>query len=334
MRSTPPNKPLHRTVNSLVQIDLGCSLAAYWVDFGGTRRRCCRPVNADPLGVMSKLKLRLCRALLPRILERVSPDVIPRSPPEGNRVNCFSVSIDRDGEPYFLVSSFESDRLHGRIWDGSSYSERAELALSDIDPDQLFVRHYYGLSTVKYLGILDLAYGRTLFLPYLHIHIQRVLDRFRQYRFNQTRLATKRRMELLYFLLERQFEAEADIIPSNIRFHSLGLMSGLYSERWILHPEGSVQRQTVEFYLESLVQSGDLQKPTSMEYELTPKALQSAEEYQEQTRKHTQSISMQRRMFWLTLAIVLLAAVQAGIVKLPVLLDLSAGSTTGEHSRR
>jgi hypothetical protein len=49
MRSTPPNKPLHRTGNSLVQIDLGCSLAAYWVDFGGDRRRCCRPVNADPL---------------------------------------------------------------------------------------------------------------------------------------------------------------------------------------------------------------------------------------------------------------------------------------------
>ena len=48
--SRPPNKPLHRTVNSPVQIDLGCSLAAYWVDFGGTGQRCCRPVNADPLG--------------------------------------------------------------------------------------------------------------------------------------------------------------------------------------------------------------------------------------------------------------------------------------------
>ena len=49
---TPPNKPLHRTVNSLVQFDWQSRLAAYWVDFGRPGQRCCRPVNADPLGGM------------------------------------------------------------------------------------------------------------------------------------------------------------------------------------------------------------------------------------------------------------------------------------------
>ena len=49
-RGVPPsNKPLHRTVYSWVQFDRPCSLASYWVDFGGTGQRCCRPVNADPL---------------------------------------------------------------------------------------------------------------------------------------------------------------------------------------------------------------------------------------------------------------------------------------------
>ena len=54
----PSNKPLHRTGNSLVQFDWQSSLAAYWVDFGGTRRRCCRPVNADPLGGGRELRRR------------------------------------------------------------------------------------------------------------------------------------------------------------------------------------------------------------------------------------------------------------------------------------
>ncbi len=275
---------------------------------------------------MSRFKIFLSRMFLSRALERVSPDRIPRSPPKGNLVNCFSVSVDRNAEPYFLVSSIEGDTLVGHKWDGTSYSEDASLSLAEIDLGELFIRHYYGLDMVKYSGILDLAWGRTFFLPYFRIHVHRFLNRLNQFRFDRTRLAIKRRMELLHFLLERQFQAEADIISSKVHFNSMSITSALYSERWILHPEGSAAHQTVEFYLDSLVQSGDLLKKDEMEYVLTAQSLQTAEEYQEQQRKHAESISMQWRMFWLSVAIVLLTLVQAGIVKLPVLLNLSSVS--------
>jgi hypothetical protein len=103
----------------------------------------------------------------------------------------------------------------------------------------------------------------------------------------------------------------------------MNLMTALYSERWILHPEASTQRQMVEFYMDSLVESGDLKRISDLEYELTAKSLKTAEEYEEQEKKHAESVSMRWRMFWLSVAIVFLTIVQAGIVKLPVLADLS-----------
>jgi hypothetical protein len=82
------------------------------------------------------------------------------------------------------------------------------------------------------------------------------------------------------------------------------------------------QHQKVEFYLDSLVDTGELKK-INYEYVLTGNALRAIEEYEEQERKHTESVKIQWRMFWLTLVIALLTFVQAGLVKMPALIDLS-----------
>ena len=98
--------------------------------------------------------------------------------------------------------------------------------------------------------------------------------------------------------------------------------------RWFLHPQGEQQQQRLEFYLNSLVTTGELNM-NGHKYVVTGQALRAIEEYEEQERKHTESVKMQWRMFWVALAVVALTGVQAGLVKLPTLLDLSNSRPEG-----
>ena len=99
-------------------------------------------------------------------------------------------------------------------------------------------------------------------------------------------------------------------------------MTGLYSVKWIYHPDKESQRKRLTFHLDSLVDTGELRR-VGLKYELTGEALKAIEIYEEQERKHTENVKIQRRMFWLTLAIVLLTGAQANLYKLPTLIDLS-----------
>jgi hypothetical protein len=136
-----------------------------------------------------------------------------------------------------------------------------------------------------------------------------------QYFFNKKKLVTKQRIDLLRLLVERRLDGHKAESP-------VDLMTALYSIKWVLHPERDTQKERVRFYLDSLVSTGELSK-LDHRYELTGKALQAIEVYEEQERKHTESIKAQRAMFWLTMAIALLTAAQADLIKFPTLLDLS-----------
>ena len=122
---------------------------------------------------------------------------------------------------------------------------------------------------------------------------------------------------------------------SDLDFYRRKLVAVLGYALWVqpglLHPEGSSQRQTVQFYLDSLVETGELRRLSDSTYELTGQAIKTVEDYEEHERKYGEGLSMQRRMVWLSFAIVLLAVVQAGIavvqagiVQLPLLIDLSS----------
>ena len=62
---------------------------------------------------------------------------------------------------------------------------------------------------------------------------------------------------------------------------------------------------------------------SNYKYRLTGKALHTVEMYEEQERRHAEGVKVQWKMVWLTLAILALTLVQAGLVKLPTILDLS-----------
>jgi hypothetical protein len=150
---------------------------------------------------MLSLTTKLCRYFLHRTLSRNCESTIPRSGEKGERVNCFTVSIDKAGDPYLMVLEIHGDQLKCIEWNGKRYEIDSTISLKNIHPSQFCITHYYGLSEIRYFGIMDFVIGRLILWPYIKIHFVRILSKFDQYIFNKKKLVTKQRVDLLRFLM-------------------------------------------------------------------------------------------------------------------------------------
>ena len=142
-------------------------------------------------------------------------------------------------------------------------------------------------------------------------------EKYLQNSFNKKKLITKQRIDLLRFMLNDQLDRSHNGIDI------IDLMTKIYSLRWIMHPSRDHEERKLELYLESLVLSGDISK-IDREYVVTGKALSTLEKYEEDERRHSEAVILQKKMVSLTFIIAFLALVQSGVVKLPVLIDFSS----------
>lgn len=214
-----------------------------------------------------------------------------------------------------LVKATAGESLECLEWSGERFDIPKAVSFSEVPEIDFSITHFYGYAEIQYKGLRDFTAGRLLRLPYLKIFIVRWIESIDQYFFNKKKLVTKQRVDLLRFLVARHLDGKS------IESH-LELMTGLYSIKWVLHPERRSQQARLRFYLDSLVSTGELESRNG-EYALTGIALQTIENYEEQERKHTENVKTQRANAWLTAAIVLLTAAQAGVIKFPTLIDLS-----------
>jgi hypothetical protein len=275
------------------------------------------------------LKQRILRRLLPRLLTRKSPSSIPRSGEEGKKVNCYTIRIIEDnGEWLHLVEKFDKEKneLHVLSPDNkNSFVIPKSHTLNHFAPEKFHFTHYYGLYQLDYNSVYDLAFNFISKYDVVKVHIKIFWDIISQSRFNKKILVTKNTRELLHFLVEKQLNddiknSENWFSSSRKAIDEFSLMTELYSLRWVSHPESSQQRKKVELYLDSLVQSGNLQK-NNHDYFVTGKALQTLEEYEENERRHQDAVKIQKGILWLTFVIAVAALVQAGIIKASCIAD-------------
>ena len=271
-----------------------------------------------PEGLMSPAAHSLSSWLLSRVLSRPCGSRIPRSGSNGEKVNCFVTAIDKGDDPYLVVQSLSNGQLGCIEWDGSSYTTAVEHPLSSFRLRDFRITHYYGLSEVRYDGLVDFLINRFTAWPYVKIHVVRSFTRFDQYLFNKKKLVSKASHDLLKLLVNEALEGRTE-------HESLELMTALYSIKWYSHPEGGAVHNRLEFYLDSLTETGELRK-VNYKYVVTGQALRAIEEYEEQERKHTENVKMQWRTFCLAFAVATLTVVQAGLVKLPTLIDFTSTS--------
>lgn len=162
---------------------------------------------------------------------------------------------------------------------------------------------------------MELALGRIFRVPYIKAKFHSAYHSLAQGLYNRRKLVTKQRIDLLKTILSAQ-------LSGRDKLSSLSVMSLIHTDRWYLHPNHEMEHHRVRFYLDKLAETNDLVK-NGIDYQITGHGVAAIELYEEQERKHGESISTQRRMFWLTIVIALLTLVQAGLVKLPPLLDLT-----------
>lgn len=268
---------------------------------------------------MNRLSEHLIRLALTRALSRPCEARIPRSGERGAAVNCFTVAIDRDEAPYLIALDLDEDQLSCIEWNGNEYVTPKTLPISDLTLREVRFTHYYGHSEVIYDGVLDFFWNRAIAWPYLKIHAVRRFSVLEQYIFNKKKLVTQQRKGLLKVLLNRTLDGVAEHNP-------LDLMTELYSIRWYSHPQGGDTRRRLEFYLESLVETGDLRCANHM-YSVTGQGVRALEEYEEQERKYAEGVKLQAKTFWVAVAVALLTVVQAGLIKLPPVVDLTPSAT-------
>lgn len=267
------------------------------------------------------IKHFLYRFLLMRFIANSCEARIPRSGERGAAVNCYVVTIDSDGFPYFMATEISGDRIDGMQWNGGSYCDHASLYIADLDAGNFRITHYYGLSEVIYESIYDAAWNYFTRLVYLRINVHRFLDSTFQYLFNKRKLVTKKRIELIQLMMEDQIDRTHNGITLS------DLMVKLYSVRMFLHPTWETQEKRVQLYLDSLVASGDITLVND-EYVVGGAALNTIERYEEEERRHAEAVKLQRLIAAITILGVAFAAVQSGFIKLPTVLDLSVASTT------
>ena len=225
------------------------------------------------------------------------------------------LAIDNNYSPFFIATEISGDRVAGLTWDGNSYASETILTIQEIEKN-LRITHYYGLYEVTYKGIFDAAFHYATKWGYIKTWLHKKLGSISQYFFDKKKLVAKKRIELLQFMMESQLDRS----HSGISFHQL--MTDLYSINWVLHPSREEQERRLELYLSSLIQSGEISQ-INHEYVVSGCAINSIERYEEEKRRHTEAVKLQKRMVLLTVILVFTALVQSGVIKLPVLIDLT-----------
>jgi len=89
-----------------------------------------------------------------------------------------------------------------------------------------------------------------------------------------------------------------------------------------MHPKGQAVEKKLVLFLDSLVETGELSK-INTEYVVKGKAIVTIENYEEAERRHRDNLRSQRKMLCLTVPFAIFALVQAGVIKVPTLFDLS-----------
>jgi len=189
------------------------------------------------------IKLLLYRWLLPIVLSHACESRIPRSGDKGEKVNCYVLAVDKDSQPYFIANDINGDKLIGFTWDGESFCINATITLEELDSGELNITHFYGLSDITYTNIYDLAWNYITKLTYIRIQLYRYIDSTFQYFFNKRKLTTKRRMDLLRFMMDNQIDSEHKGIDL------ITLLSKIYTTRLFLHPSKDIQQEKLELYL-------------------------------------------------------------------------------------
>lgn len=264
-----------------------------------------------------RIRELLCWLLTPT---RVTPDLIPRSGPRAEAIDCYSVEIPRDGQPYLMLRAVENDSVIADEWNGTRYEMNRRLPISEIQANQVVVTHYIGTDQLAFKGLRAFLWAHRLRLPYIAQRLRRCRSSLVQWLFNKRDLTAGARLAVLREVVRAVGDGAEGI-------DAFGLMSLRHGDWWVGHPDWQAHRRALSRQLTGLVDTGELRLlDDGRRFTPTGQAYRTLEEGDDTDRKHRDNFRLQVGIVILTLVGAFMGAVQANVVKLPTLLDLTDGT--------
>ncbi|WP_147436947.1 hypothetical protein [Alkalispirillum mobile] len=246
------------------------------------------------------LSMRFLEYALKRALRKPAPNPIPRSGEAGAAVDGYVVYLRAEhGDLHVLVDEFDGRVVQGRALHEGTFELQTSIPTYNLRHFVPEIQHYYGLWNFNYSSALRFIVRDLLHFPVFVV----AFDVIQQALFNRKRLVRNERITLLRDLVEHTIK------NPQFKISHIGVMSEIYTNRWVHHPSKSGVLEYYKLALDSLAQSGDLKSDGSC-YSVSPKALETLAQYEEQERKHRDNVKQKRALNWLTFVLVLLAALQ------------------------
>lgn len=271
------------------------------------------------MNLLKKIEQFTIKKILKRLVSQKCPIRIPRSGDAGAKIKCYSSVIAFSKEKQLLIDNINNDGVSG-LWlnaESDEFNIEGNMPFDQITFHSIRTRHYYGYYETRYSDLWDIILFDCTKVAIVKIEIRKLYDSIMQFFFNRKSLVNKKRFEILNILFNKHVEED------NFQFNRITVMSTLCSVRWFRHPEAKEEQRRVQLYLDSFLKSGEIEQAQAGTYKLTSKALISLEEYELAKRRHDDNMWLQIAMAVISGLLVLLAGIQAGLLKCPVLLDFT-----------
>lgn len=227
--------------------------------------------------------------------------------------DCYVIhAISIDTKTEYLVDEYSGSTLHGRVWDGKSFSTRTRIKDPDFRNFSLKIFRFYGYFQIEYQSTPDFWQRELLLYP------QRLWlnERLRQAIYN---VSTKFRHDRVYVIKRIVEKHLGENLEGGELLHTpkvksaIQLFSEVYGNRAYSHP--NYERASKEFRLiiESLAVSGELKEDAKHTYRLTGKALIMISNYELDERRHSDSVFHNRLLLLLTMILAVAAVAQVGV---------------------
>lgn len=263
-----------------------------------------------------KLGKYIFKLFAPHLVKNQCPMKVFRVGGDAASQNCYYLYVYSNSEPILVIREINTKGVIGKYFDGDKFCGDICIPYEWFNSSDIRITHYYGTATFEYKGLFNYVLHVFTRKDIVICYLKRIISYILQLFFNRTKLIMVQRHELLKTLVQNYINS------THTGIDTLDLMTKLYSIRWIMHPKGREVEKKLELYLDSLAETGELSK-INTEYVVNGKAIVTIENYEEAERRHRDNIKAQRRMIYLTVLLAIFALVQAGVIKLPTLIDFT-----------
>jgi hypothetical protein len=233
------------------------------------------------------------------------------SDPSGVRYVSVRFAIGSD-EYYF--EEIQGDDVIARPWDGSQYGTPVVLSLFDVWRSRPHIRQFWEGAECKFDTWGAYAKEQTWRLKLIGYRLRRLWDRARG-----SADVFRKEVSIERFLVlqavSRLQRRKGDVSPSQVADHLLG-------QRWAQHEVMIEKFAQIQSMLDALCELNEL-KPSNYRYKVTGQGIAALSQYEEEERKHRETLGLQRRIAMLTIIMAIAALLQAKVVDFDPLVKIS-----------